>query len=181
MNDHSGGYLLRFIVVALYVAVGMVCLYVGTGIPRRRRPDMIVWTIAGLVLVVLAVCRLADLQAAAGHAAQTLARQNEWYAQRRVYQTLFIAFAGTTVIGAVAMGTWLWPDLVRRNVWAVVGLCLLVLFTLVRATSLHGIDYLLGLRAGPVKISWVFEIGLLGWILAAAVFSFLRSRRGTAG
>jgi hypothetical protein len=129
------------------------------------------WATLALFLLLLGINKQLDLQTLFTQLARDLALAQGWYAERRRYQLIFIgAVAALGLLGTVGMAVAL--RRIAAHIWlALLGLGFLVSFVLIRAASFHHVD--LFLRAGPVRLPWVFEltgIGLIG--LAAA-----RSRR----
>lgn len=125
------------------------------------------------VLFLLAVNKQIDFLSLFTLWGRRLAWQQQWWRDRQIVQ-LAIAIAVLLTICLIITGIlWQlrhWP---RRYLSSCISLLLLIGFVLIRATSLHAVDYylftpfLFGLR-----FNWVIELGLLSWLLGTAVFSF---------
>ena len=95
---------------------------------------------------------------------------------RRPIQVAFILGVAATAAGSVALGLWR----ARRWSWpcrfATLGLGLQAAFVVIRATSFHHVDTLLGLRLGDLKFNLLLEsIGLVV-ILWAALACWAKGR-----
>ncbi|MEZ4593158.1 MAG: hypothetical protein R3D55_18745 [Chloroflexota bacterium] len=64
---------------------------------------------------------------------------------------------------------WRLRRLPRRYLLAQLLVLLLVGFVLIRATSLHAVDYYLYTPFAGIRLNWVVELGLLLGLLATAV------------
>ena len=124
------------------------------------------WAMLALFLLLLGINKQLDLQTLFTQLARDLALAQGWYEERRRYQLTFI---GAVVVAGV-LGTIGLAFALRRiaaRIWlALVGIGFLVSFVLVRAASFHHVDLLL--RAGPVRLNWVFELTGIGLIALAA-------------
>lgn len=132
------------------------------------------WATLALFLLVLGINKQLDLQTLFTQLARDLALAQGWYAERRRYQLIFIAAVATAgVLGTLGLAFALRQ--IAAHIWlALVGIGFLVSFVLIRAASFHHVDLLL--RAGPVRLNWVFELTGIGLIALAA----LRSARPVA-
>jgi hypothetical protein len=139
--------------MALAVARRMYGLERGTG----SREQTGFWLICGLLLLFLGINKQLDLQTGMTWLFKQWALAQGWYEQRRAYQALFIA--GVAMGGAGFLGLLLW--MVRRqfhpNWLAFAGMVFLVCFVLIRASSFHHVDRLLGLSLGGLKLNWILE------------------------
>ncbi len=139
------------------------------GAARRRpqQPCTRVWTVLAVLLVVLA----ADVVWGGRHQVHNLVgqwlKQSGQYAQRQTLQ------AGLLGAGLLVLGLALWGTLVATKGcaqpvrWAALcGLGLLGVFGL-EMVSLHGIDAVMYLQLGPLKlVGWLWLMGALpvGWM-----------------
>ena len=127
------------------------------------------------LLLLLGVNKQLDLQSLFTEVLRDMAHAQGWYGERRRYQFVFvvsIALAGT---GAAAVLAYYLRQIVRRVALAIIGVCTLVSFVVIRAASFHHIDVLL--RSGPVRLNWVLELsGIL--MLGTAAYLAARPARG---
>jgi hypothetical protein len=123
--------------------------------------------LAGL-FILLAIGKQLGLQAWCTSVGRAIARSGGWYEHRRIVQAVFvISVAGG---GLVAFLTLAW--LTRRN-WSTTGLALagaafLISFILIRASSLHQIDVLLGRQVLGLSLNSALEIGGIACVAVAA-------------
>ena len=170
-----------WITVFAYFLVAFLC---GTVASRCRRDEIpcwrrqyVFWCLLALFMVLLGINKQLDLQSLLTEIGRDLAKHQGWYGQRAIYQRQFIigiAVAGlaTLVVASLLLlGTW------RQTGLALIGLVLLFGFILVRASSFHHVDHLLSEHIRGVRINWIFELGGIGWIGAAAISNLL-SRTG---
>lgn len=141
--------------------------------PPVDREESWFWKILLLGLVALGINKQLDLQSAFTELGRIVADRQGWYAERRQVQAAFIAgiaILGLTLIAATA---YLISGAPAATQWALVGSAGLVAFVIVRATSFHHVDELLGGRLSGLPINWVLEMGALLLIVLCT-----RRRRG---
>jgi hypothetical protein len=133
------------------------------------------WSFYSVVLVLLGINKQLDLQTWFTLFAKHLALDEGWYRQRRVFQAAFI---GTVALGGAA-GLLGMRALAGRTTGpirtALIGGIFLGCFILIRASSFHHVDRMLGLSFGGVKVNWMLELGSISCIAAAALMA-LRTR-----
>lgn len=119
------------------------------------------WLWVGLTaaMVFLGFNKQLDLQTLFTATARWLAFEQGWYAERRAMQVAFIATIG--IVGMVSMGFmfFFYRASIKRHLFAIVGICLLLIFVFARATSFHQMDHLIGMRLLGLKLNWVLELG----------------------
>jgi hypothetical protein len=152
---------------------------------ERRRADPVqrvaaFWALLALGMIALGVNKQLDLQSLLTQVGRDLAQRDGWYAQRGGVQKLFIlgllALAG---VGGAAVLWWL-----RRylgELWiAALGAVAIATFVIVRASSFHKVDALLGTYVGGVKMNWVLELGGIGLVALGACVA-LRATHAASG
>lgn len=141
-------------------------------VPRQPR----FWAWLALALFGLALNKELDLHNAITWLGRKLARQEGWYAYRRVVQLAFIA---TVVAGAVAFVLWSfrrvrhWPRFYRLPL---AGIQILVAFIVVRAASFHHVDFFLRRQFGGIKLHALAEFTGIAVIGVAAYRAWWRDR-----
>ena len=119
-----------------------------------------------ITLIVLAINDL--FEGAITDVLRRHAMQQGWYEGRQIVQIGFIVVAGLTCLlagGVLFLLAW-WAPFSTKIV--VVALTLLVALALVRGTSLHEIDHLLGKRMLGLKLNRLIEISGLALVLLAS-------------
>ncbi|HEX5658474.1 MAG TPA: hypothetical protein VFX59_14830 [Polyangiales bacterium] len=125
------------------------------------------WSLVMLAMVALGINKQLDLQSWFAEMGRDLAHDQGWYHRRRVVQGLFILAVGAGGGLATAALAYSLRRVLPRVMGAVVGLGALITFVIIRATSLHHIDALLG--RGRIRLNWVLELGGIGLIALSAL------------
>ncbi len=139
------------------------------------------WLIVSLLVFSLGVNKQLDLQTWFTEFGRDTAMSQGWYAYRRVAQTVFIA--GLLLLSLFcAMGMVRLARLADRYaVRAALGGALLLAFVLLRATSFHHIDVVLGLEvAESVTFNAMLELSgvcLVGWAACGRLWDVGSKRR----
>ena len=144
---------------------------------RRRRPigpaDGVTaaraWLLLSAALFALGINKQLDLQTMFSELGRGLALSQGWYNQRRVVQLVFVALTVTVA----ALVAWRAARLARSELFelrlALVGVILLVGFILVRASSFHAVDWLLGRSWKSVRLNSLLELSGIGCVLVSAL------------
>lgn len=115
----------------------------------------------------LGVNKQLDLQTLLTDIGRTLAKSEGWYVDRRYVQVAFIASIATLGVCVLAAAAWMLRKELRRAglMWG--GMLFLVGFIVVRATSFHHIDRMLGCAIGDfitvnalLELSGIAMVGL---------------------
>ncbi|MFP4106076.1 MAG: hypothetical protein ACLFVU_08300 [Phycisphaerae bacterium] len=148
-----------------------------------RSSATVFWCCVGLLMLALGLNKQLDLQTALADWGRQMAREQGWYKERREFQRRFIwGLAGCSVL-VIGWLTWR----IRRSRWpcwlALAGVVMQVLYILVRATSFHHVDRILGARIWDVKTHvWAELLGILLVGSAACLHILLgRNRRKKRG
>ncbi|MES2949377.1 MAG: hypothetical protein V4858_12630 [Pseudomonadota bacterium] len=145
-----------WITVAAYATAMLLCY-----LCQRRSapgPQRQFWLLMVLIMAVLGLNKQLDLQTWLTEVGRDLALEHGWYRHRRLVQAIFIA---CLLVAGVAVGAWLAYWLRALDVYArraAYGLVVLGVFILVRASSFHHIDVLLGLAFENVRLNAVLEL-----------------------
>ena len=108
--------------------------------------ETVLWQLIAIALGFLCINKQLDLQTAMTEFGRLLARRQGWYAERRLFQETFIAgllLAGLFSTCLAIVITW---RMSRSLKAALVGFCVIGVFVLIRASSFHHVDVLLGSR-----------------------------------
>jgi hypothetical protein len=160
-----------WLTVAAYAAAALCCWRASKRGPSRERRF---WFVLAAVMAFLAVNKQLDLQTLFTDIGRFEARAHGWYAQRHEYQLVFIG--AVAVLGLIVILT-----LLRRARrasgpvrGAIVGLGLLLLFVLVRASSFNKVDWFINLRLAGLRANHLME---LGGIALVTVFALVAAKR----
>jgi hypothetical protein len=145
-----------WVTVAAYAFAAFFCWRASRRGPARERRF---WLLLTAVMAFLCVNKQLDLQTLFTDIGRVEARAHGWYAQRHEYQVAFIV--AVAVLALVVIVT-----LLRRARrasgpvrGAIVGLGLLLLFVLVRASSFHKVDWLISRDLGGFRVNHLMELG----------------------
>ncbi|WP_226660920.1 hypothetical protein [Microbulbifer aggregans] len=150
-------------VLGLFVVMRSDWLFQG-----RRDKQKRLWMLITVAMLFLGFNKQLDLQSLFTDIFRVLFREADLYDNRRSFQKLFIL---SVLLGGVAATTWLlyqYRKLLRYHVLAISGLCALAIFIVVRASSFHGMDRLIGFELLGVRINWILELGGIALIAVNA-------------
>lgn len=159
---------LGWLTVLAYFASALACARAARA-DREGRGDPAFWWLFGAGLVLLGVNKQLDLQTALTEVGRSLAKEQGWYGRRQGVQGAFVAavgaaaLAGLVVFGRLARRSW------RRRLPPLIGGVLLVAFVLIRASSFHRVDRLLGLGILGFRWNAILELGGILVIGASAI------------
>ena len=157
--------------VAAYAFAALCCWSASRRGPARERRF---WLALAGVMAFLAINKQLDLQTLFTDIGRVEARTHGWYAQRHDFQVAFIF--GVAALSLIVIASLLWRA--RRASGpvrgAIIGLGLLLLFVLVRASSMHKVDWFINLRLAGVKANHLME---LGGIALVTIFALAAARR----
>jgi hypothetical protein len=150
------------------IASGIVCWREFQAAREYRGSTPVFWMVLTLLLLLLGINKQLDLQTLLNDIGRRKARAEGWYAERRFYQVIFIA--GVTAAGLASLGvfSWLARKQWKRNFVAFLGVVLLYVFVLIRATSIHHVDIALQTKFAGAKWNWIFELGGIAIVLLGA-------------
>ena len=159
---------LAWVTVAGYAVGAWLCARQrGKSSTARER---LVWTLAALAMLALAINKQLDLHTALTAWGRQMARDDGWFDQRRAVQAAFIK---GIVVAAIIVGAalaWLVRGLPAR-VWATLtGLMLLALFVIIRAASFHHIDWIMGRQVLGLQLHTMLELAGIGIVIAGAAW-----------
>ena len=164
-----------WITVLVYLAAAVLAVRAAMaldGSEAKARRERIFWRILAVLLFFLAINKQLDLQSLFTTIGRCQAQLTGWYDMRRTVQRDFIlavAVAGALAVGLLAL---LLRGILGR-VWpALLGICFVCGFVLIRAASFHDVDGLIGSWAMGIKINWLLE--LPGPLLVASVATHRR-------
>jgi hypothetical protein len=139
------------------------------------------WTLFSLGLVLLGINKQLDLQTWFTLFAKHLALDEGWYAERRVFQAAFIAAVAVGGAASLAGMKRLAGKTTTAVRVALAGGIFLGCFILIRASSFHHVDQMLGMKLGGLKVNGLLELGSIGCIAAAAWFACASAKKPSDG
>ncbi len=130
-------------------------------LPRQKN----LWLLITFTMAFLGVNKQLDLQSFFTAAARYFALEQGWYQDRRQLQQGFIVAVAILGIAAAITLIATYAKVLKRHVFAIVGLCGLMVFVLIRATSFHAMDIFIGRQVLGLYLNWVLELGGIGLII----------------
>lgn len=166
-----------WVTVVVYLVTALLAAVVWRGMrPGRGRAF---WAVLTLILGFLAINKQLDLQTALTEVGRCLAWSQGWYESRRFVQAGFIGALLALVVMGLIVGMQALRGNLRRNLLALLGLTVLLGFVMVRAVSIHHIDFLISDRSLGVPNNFLFENAGLVLISANAALLLVRRRQRT--
>ncbi|WP_145272189.1 hypothetical protein [Tautonia plasticadhaerens] len=143
---------------------------------RGRR--VLFWRILAAGMLVLGINKQLDLQTLILVAGRGLAREQGWYEDRQAVQRAFIFAVAVVGIGALSAFAFLFRSAALRRPLAPIGVFALFAFVLVRASSFHHVDVLLGGALLGVRVNLLLELGGILLVSLSAIRCIAEARRG---
>jgi hypothetical protein len=173
--------IMGWITVAAYLVAAWYCfrLVRDRSIRRENREER-VWWILAIGLLFLGINKQLDLQSAFTEAGRLLARDQGWYRQRSTVQMAFLFFLFLLGIAGVMAVIRLTRKTPRSTQAAALGAAILIGFVLMRATSFHYVDRMLREELAGMRFNWIFELGGILIIIAAARRRYSERNRAPA-
>lgn len=163
-----------FTVVAYLVAAGLAVAnaWRADGQPNPTLPRL--WWSLAILLLLLAINKQLDVQSYFTEVGRAVAREQGWYDARGTVQAFFVVGVALATLAAVGLITWAIRDVLSQQWLTLVGIVAILGFVLIRASSFHYVDVLIGLRFAGMRMNWVIELGAIGVFCASAVSQLLR-------
>jgi hypothetical protein len=167
--------LLAWCITVAYFGAG--ALTIGAARSTNDQRDRIFWWACAGLLVLLGFNKQLDLQGYVTTAGRSLAKQQGWFAERRLVQAAFIVILCAIAAAVLAaLGIWLRRSSAAVKV-AALGIVLLVAFIVWRAASFHHMDVWVTHEIAGMRSGWWLELaGIL--VLGLSAFVYLRRNRG---
>jgi hypothetical protein len=139
---------------------GCAILGVLIGLINRKgdREFIFFWSMISLLMILLGINKQLDLQSLLTEVGRQIARAQGWMDHRGIVQFWFIVAFGTTAMGAFVLFVMIMRDLFRRFALAFTGLFFLLSFIIIRASSFHHFDEMLGFKFFEFKMNWLLEL-----------------------
>lgn len=136
-------------------------------------PNWQAWKYLGLLLLLLAINKQLDLQTWFAQTLRQHALEHGWYDDRYLYQTLFIL--AIVVLVPLIFASYLENIRARLRDFSIsiIGVTLLIVFVLMRASAFHNMDMLINWEFYGIKLNWVLELGAISIV----IFGILHQRK----
>jgi hypothetical protein len=158
-------YAAAWIITFAYFAVAFLCFRAAAikmyNVSDDQKVHRIFWMGTGVFLLLLGINKQLDMQSWFFLLGRAISLEQGWYGQRRIVQAVFSL---ALLMCGVSAGIFLLVVLKGR--WGrfrtpLLGLALLVVFVILRASSFSHIYYFpnVARTVGPVKTRWIIELG----------------------
>jgi hypothetical protein len=116
------------------------------------------WLILGLVMLLLGINKQLDLHTLLTAIGKYYAHQEGWYQYRREVQ--FYAIVGLIIFLISMLIVFLkkMRGILMANMFAIIGLAILLIFIIIRATSFHHIDFIMDIYIFNIKLYMLLEL-----------------------
>ncbi|UAB91755.1 isopropylmalate isomerase (plasmid) [Ruegeria sp. SCSIO 43209] len=164
--------LMGWLTVVAYVVAAVVSLrtaLVGDFPAALAGRERAFWVLLAVLLSLLALNKQLDLQSFLTASARCLAIEQGWYENRRPVQLAFIGAVGICCLIIGWAAALLLGRSLRRTWLALLGLCVVLAFILIRAAGFHHVDTLIGMEIYSIRANWVLELSGLVLILIAGL------------
>ena len=161
-----------WLTVAAYATAALYCIRVLRAseqlFTQYVKRQNFLWRFLVVALVLLCINKQLDLQSLLTDTARYYFKQYNLYDKRRFFQKLLIISMLAISVLAFIVGAFIYRKVLRPNVLAILGVVFLIAFVVIRASSFHHMDRLIGTTVGGLKVNWLLELGGLALIIANA-------------
>ena len=162
-----------FLTAALAVRVSFIGGRV-FDVPVSRQKYL--WLAVAALMFLLGINKQLDLQSFFTASLKYLFIKYDWYADRRAFQVGFIYTIA--VLGLVVMSCLIgfYYRVIKQHMLAIFGMCFIVAFVVIRASSFHHVDALLGVKIGSLNINRILEFMGICFITLNALWFMWRAK-----
>ncbi|WP_295074090.1 isopropylmalate isomerase [Tabrizicola sp.] len=165
-DNHPVGWFTVLVYLVAGLASARAALGSGREGPQGRERRF--WWIAAVILLLLAVNKQLDLQSLLTMTARCHAQLAGWYGKHRELQRVFIWLVIGGGIGVLGLLALMLRGILARIWPALLGLCFVCGFVVIRAASFHHMDDLIGSTMLGLRMNWILELPGPLLVLAAA-------------
>jgi hypothetical protein len=165
--------IMGWLTVAAYAFAALLCFIAAS---RSRVPEDLpmnarlrhLWRGVGAFMLFLCLNKQLDLQTLLTKIGRELAVRGGWYGNRRIVQFIFVMAVAIIAIAIFVFIVRRTRLLLKERKLLLFGLCFLIVFIIVRASSFHHVGVFLGTEIWGVRLNWVLELGGIGLIAVSA-------------
>ena len=137
------------------------------------------WFVFAFILLFLGINKQLDLQTLLILVGRYYAQRDGWYEYRRVFQSYTMMGGVISMLLVAFLFIHKMTDIIKVNRWALIGLLLISLYIVIRASSFHHVA-LFELSLFGIDLNWVLELSGIAAIMVSAI-SFLKNKMGSKG
>jgi hypothetical protein len=163
-----------WVTVVAYFVAAVLCWRAARKLSRTGSASTgtrLFWWLFTVLLVLLGINKQLDIQTWFTLFGKHLAQDEGWYEQRRAFQAAFIGGVAVAGVACLAALRWLVRGGTGASRLALLGGVFLVCFVLIRASSFHHVDQMLGMNFEGIKVNWMIELGGIACVGGAALLA----------
>lgn len=134
------------------------------------------WIIIACLMFLLCINKQLDLQSLLTVAGKYLLTEYGLYEFKRLFQVVFIASIFVIGLGVFSLIVKKLSHVAKKQILAIVGIIFLLIFILIRASSFHNMDALIGYSFLGFKMNWLLELTGIGLIFSNGMLLLMRKR-----
>jgi hypothetical protein len=115
------------------------------------------WLVFALILLMLGINKQLDLQSLLTAIGRYYAQRDGWYEHRRAFQVYALSGGLVFIISISLLFMYKMADIIKTNRLAILGLSLIGIYIVIRASSFHHVD-LFEINIFGVNLNWVLEL-----------------------
>lgn len=116
------------------------------------------WLILGLVMLLLGINKQLDLHTLLTAIGKYYAQQDGWYEHRREIQLYVIGGVLIALVSVLLLFFYQMKGILIANMSAIIGLTIILLFIIIRATSFHHIDFIMDIYIVNIRLDMFLEL-----------------------
>ncbi|EAZ90255.1 hypothetical protein [Crocosphaera chwakensis] len=164
--------IMGWLTVFFYFITAFLCFKCG----QKNDKNNLIWWGLAFILVLLGINKQLDLQSWFTLIGKKMAIEQGWYEKRRIVQKDFIiGLIAISCASVMFIMQWMGTK-IKHFLLPLLGLTFLVIFILIRATSFHHVDQLLGWNIGGMQMNWLLELGGISCLAIAAIKEIFASK-----
>ncbi len=163
--------MIGWLTVICYFLTAILCFKCGQ---KNNKTNLIWWGLA-FILILLGINKQLDLQSWLTIMGKKMAIEQGWYEKRRLVQKDFIiGLIAISCASLMFIMQWMGTK-IKQFILPLLGIIFLLGFIIIRATSFHHVDQLLGWELVGIRVNWLLELGGIGCLAIAAIKEILTS------
>jgi hypothetical protein len=136
------------------------------------------WLILGLVMLFLGINKQLDLHTLLTAIGKYYAHQDGWYQHRREIQFYVIGGLLISMISLLLLFMHKMKGILMTNMFAIIGLAIILIFIIIRATSFHHIDFFMNISIFNIGLYRILEISGISTVVAFALYLLKKGNKG---
>lgn len=144
--------------IVAFLSARVMIHYASIRITHQNEKNFYFWIFLTLFMIFLGFNKQFDLQTFITEFFRGLAKYQEWYASRRVYQAIFTKIVAVIAVTVLVVSLFESESLIRSNSIAFTGIILISLFIILRMSSFTHVDSFIKRDWMGMKMNWILEL-----------------------